>query len=291
MIARHRAPTRRVLLDHRSHTDAKVKAAVEAIDDDCLASRSNTPAAAQAQVAESTIEPGRRGDKLRGDDGEAARAAAHRAPQPPASAPKAELWPNWRYHCVRHRQRRPRHQSRRRLPPRPRHESSSPSETSKKAPGCSRCPSGRFFANGAWLACCRARAQPRALDRPPRTAPTPQRTAHRRGHHPQPAPHSAGHASSTTAAAARLRLPLAVAMGRPPSPTHSNESATCPNSSDQPLSAPAQRSTTPNATNPATAPQPRLNAPRHPPARTHTPARRPPRPKPSNPQAHRWIQA
>ena len=38
---------------------------------------------------------------------------------------------------------------------------------------------------GAWLACCDARAQPRALDRPPRLRTHPARQLINRGHHPQ----------------------------------------------------------------------------------------------------------
>ena len=47
--------------------NAKVKAAIAAIDDDAWASIEYTRGG-EAQVAETTIEAGRRGDKLHGDD-------------------------------------------------------------------------------------------------------------------------------------------------------------------------------------------------------------------------------
>ena len=64
-----------------------------------------------------------------------------------------ELWPNWRYHCfvtdrddldtkaadAYHRGHATVELAIRDL---------------KEGSGLSRCPSGRFFANGAWLACC-----------------------------------------------------------------------------------------------------------------------------------------
>ena len=103
-------------------------------------------------MAETTIEPGRRGDKLRGDDGEAAklRLIARRSRLLGA---QGELWPNWRYHCfvtdrddldtfaadAYHRGHATVELAIRDL---------------KEGSGLSRCPSGRFFANGAWLACC-----------------------------------------------------------------------------------------------------------------------------------------
>ena len=77
--------------------NAKVKAATEAIDDDAWASIEYTRGG-EAQVAESTITAGRRGDKLRGGDGAPAklRLIVRRTRLLGA---QAELWPNWRYHC------------------------------------------------------------------------------------------------------------------------------------------------------------------------------------------------
>ena len=130
--------------------NAKVKAAIAAIDDDWA------PIAytrgGEAQVAESTITAGRRGDKLRGRDGAPAklRLIVRRTRLLGA---QRELWPNWRYHCfvtdrhdldtcaadTYHRAHATVELAIRDL---------------KESAGLSRCPSGRFFANGAWLACC-----------------------------------------------------------------------------------------------------------------------------------------
>ena len=130
---------------------AKVKAATEAIDDDAWVPIAYTRGA-RAQVAETTIEPGRRGDKLRGTGGERAklRLIVRRTRLLGA---QGELWPNWRYHCfvtdrhdldtcaadAYHRAHATVELAIRDL---------------KESAGLSRCPSGRFYANGAWLACC-----------------------------------------------------------------------------------------------------------------------------------------
>ena len=130
--------------------NAKVKAAVEAIDDHAWAPIAYTRGA-QAQVAETTIEPGRRGDKLRGRDGEPAKLRLIVRRSRPIGA-QGELWPNWRYHSpvtdrddldtkaadAHHRA----------------HATVELAIRDLKDNGLSRCPSGRFFANGAWLACC-----------------------------------------------------------------------------------------------------------------------------------------
>ena len=131
--------------------NAKVKAATEAIDDDAWQAIAYTRGA-RAQVAESTITAGRRGDKLRGDDGAPAklRLIVRRTRLLGA---QRELWPNWRHHCfvtdrhdldtcaadTYHRAHATVELAIRDL---------------KESAGLTRCPSGRFFANGAWLACC-----------------------------------------------------------------------------------------------------------------------------------------
>ena len=131
--------------------NAKVKAAIAAIDDDDWAPIAYTRGG-EAQVAESTITAGRRGDKLRGRDGAPAklRLVVRRTRLLGA---QRELWPNWRYHCfvtdrhdldtcaadAYHRAHATVELAIRDL---------------KESAGLSRCPSGRFFANGAWLACC-----------------------------------------------------------------------------------------------------------------------------------------
>ena len=131
--------------------NAKVKAAIAAIDDDAWASIEYTRGG-EAQVAETTITAGRRGDKLRGDDGAPAklRLIVRRTRLLGA---QAELWPSWRHHCfvtdrvdldtcaadAYHRAHATVELAIRDL---------------KDSAGLSRCPSGRFPANGAWLACC-----------------------------------------------------------------------------------------------------------------------------------------
>ena len=132
--------------------NAKVKAANEAIGDDAWKAIAYTRGA-EAQVAETTIEPGRRGDKLpRGDDGEAAKLRLVTRRSRVLGA-QGELWPDWRYHSfvtdrddldtkaadAYHRNHATVELAIRDL---------------KEGSGLSRCPSGRFFANAAWLACC-----------------------------------------------------------------------------------------------------------------------------------------
>ena len=153
--------------------NAQVKAAIAAIDDDAWASIEYTRGG-EAQVAETTIEPGRRGDKLR-PRRQARQPAPGHTPQPPARRPsgpdakpaklrlvirrsrllgaQAELWPNWRYHCFvtdRHDLDT--------VAADANHRGHATVELAirdlKEGSGLSRCPSGRFFANGAWLACC-----------------------------------------------------------------------------------------------------------------------------------------
>ena len=130
--------------------NAKVKAAAEAIGEDAWQAIAYTRGG-EAQVAETTIEAGRRGDKLRGDDGKPAklRLIVRRTRLLGA---QRELWPNWRHHCfvtdradldtkaadAYHRNHATVELAIRDL---------------KDSAGLSRCPSGRFYANGAWLAC------------------------------------------------------------------------------------------------------------------------------------------
>ena len=131
--------------------NAKVKAAIAAIDDDDWQAIAYTRGG-EAQVAETTITAGRRGDKLRGDDGAPAklRLIVRRTRLLGA---QGELWPNWRYHCFvtdRHDLDTKAADAY--------HRGHATVELAirdlKESAGLSRCPSGRFFANGAWLACC-----------------------------------------------------------------------------------------------------------------------------------------
>ena len=139
-------------------------------------------------MAETTIEAGRRGDKLRGPDAKPAklRLVIRRSRLLGA---QRELWPNWRYHCFvtdRHDLDTKAADAN--------HRGHATVELAirdlKEGSGLSRCPSGQFPANGAWLACCvLAHNLARWTARLGRTHPAHQ--LHRRGHHPQPAPHRA----------------------------------------------------------------------------------------------------
>ena len=131
--------------------NAQVKAAAAAIVEDAWAPIAYTRGG-EAQVAETTIEAGRRGDKLRGPDAKPAklRLVIRRSRLLGA---QGELWPNWRYHCFvtdRHDLDTKAADAN--------HRGHATVELAirdlKEGSGLSRCPSGRFPANGAWLACC-----------------------------------------------------------------------------------------------------------------------------------------
>ena len=101
-------------------------------------------------MAGTTIEAGQRGDKLRGDDAEPAKLRLVTRRSRLLGA-QGELWPDWRYHSfvtdrddldtkaadAYHRG----------------HATVELAIRDLKDNGLRRCPSGRFFANGAWLAC------------------------------------------------------------------------------------------------------------------------------------------
>ena len=264
--------------------NAKVKAANEAIGDDAWKAIAYTRGG-EAQVAETTIEPGRRGDKLRGDDAKPAKLRLITRRSRLLGA-QGELWPNWRYHSfvtdrddldtkaadAYHRNHATVELAIRDL---------------KEGSGLSRCPSGQFFANGAWLACCvLAHNLARWAARLGRAHP--DNATHRRGHHPQPAPHRAGpprqpQPPPQTAPAAQLAMGTHLhhrpATNPQPAPTHLSRPQR-----------PAQRSRTPPATNPHQPHTPILHAPKRAGPQTRTsPAAT--RPQPPIPQARRWIQA
>ena len=130
--------------------NAKVKAAAEAIDDDAWQAIEYTRGG-EAQVAESTIGACRRGDKLRDGDAPAKLRLVIRRSR--LLGAQGELWPNWRYHCFvtdRHDLDTKAADAN--------HRGHATVELAirdlKESAGLSRCPSGRFPANGAWLACC-----------------------------------------------------------------------------------------------------------------------------------------
>ena len=209
-----------------------------------------------------TIEPGRRGDKLRGDDAKPAKLRLISAgSQPPARRPGCELWPNWRVPLASSpdMRRMLRHQSSRRLATETTPQSSSPSADLKEGSGLSRCPSRTVLRHdGAFgspmLRCCWRTTSPAGSARlgahPPR-APT-----HRRGHHPQPAPHRARAASSTHSVPTQTGACRSTGPGQN---TLHHRPATNPQPAPAHLSRPqrpAQRRPTPPATNRRTSPAP-----------------------------------
>ena len=264
--------------------NAKVKAANEAIGDDAWKAIAYTRGG-EAQVAETTIEPGRRGDKLRGDDAKPAKLRLITRRSRLLGA-QGELWPNWRYHSfvtdrddldtkaadAYHRNHATVELAIRDL---------------KEGSGLSRCPSGQFFANGAWLACCvLAHNLARWAARLGRTHPARQLTV--AATIAKPAPHRAGpprqpQPPPQTAPAAQLAMGTHLhhrpATNPQPAPTHLSRPQR-----------PAQRSRTPPATNPHQPHTPILHAPKRagPHTRTSPTATRP---QPPIPQARRWIQA
>ena len=148
--------------------NAKVKAAIEAIGDDAWQAIAYTRGG-EAQVAESTIEAGRRGDKLRGRDAKPAklRLVIRRSRLLGA---QRELWPNWRYHSFvtdRHDLDTKAADAN--------HRGHATVELAirdlKEGAGLSRCPSGTVPRQRRLARLLRARAQPRPLDRPPRAHP------------------------------------------------------------------------------------------------------------------------
>ena len=262
--------------------NAKVKAAAEAIGEDAWKAIAYTRGG-EAQVAETTIDTGRRGDKLSGPDAEPAklRLVIRRSRLLGA---QRELWPNWRYHCFvtdRHDLDT--------VAADANHRGHATVELAirdlKEGSGLSRCPSGRFPANGAWLACCvlahnlarwtahLGRAHPTrqltvAATIRNRLLTVPGRLVNHSGRH-------------------KLRLPLnwpwantfTTALGRHPQPAPAHLSRP---------QRPAQRSQTPHATNPHQPHTPILHAPKRAGPHTRTsPAAT--RPQPPIPQARRWI--
>ena len=126
--------------------NAKVKAAIEAIDEDDWAPIPYTRGG-EAQVAETAIEAGRRG-RRKDNKARILRLVVRRTRLIGA---QRELWPNWRHHAfitdrddldtagadAYHRA----------------HARVELAIRDLKDCGLRHCPSGRFFANGAWLAC------------------------------------------------------------------------------------------------------------------------------------------
>ena len=248
--------------------NAKVKAAIAAIDDDWA------PIAytrgGEAQVAESTITAGRRGDKLRCDDGAPAklRLIVRRTRLLGA---QRELWPNWRYHCfvtdradldtcaadAYHRGHATVELAIRDL---------------KRAPGSAAAPQDDSSptAPGSPAACSRttSRAGPPASAAPTPRASSPSRPPSETGSSPCRA------ASSTTAAATDCAC-RSTGHGHTPSPPPWDTYPTCHNSSEPPT-APGAAQPNPTRHQPAPAPH---SSPARPktrrPAHTHQPSGHP----------------
>ena len=257
--------------------NAKVKAANEAIGEDAWKAIAYTRGG-EAQVAETTIEAGRRGDKLRGDDGKPAKLRLVTRRSRLLGA-QGELWPNWRYHSfvtdrddldtkaadAYHRN----------------HATVELAIRDLKDNGLRRCPSGRFFANGAWLACS-VLAHNLARWTAASGAPTP------RANSPSRPPSATGSspcraASSTTATATDCAC-RSTGHGHTPSPPPWDTSPTCPNSSEPPT-APGAAQPNPKRHQPAPAPHPNPARPKtRRPAYTHQPSGHPaPTADPTNP--------
>ena len=251
-------------------TVCEVKAANEAIGDDAWKAIAYTRGG-EAQVAETTIEPGRRGDKLRGDDATNPPSCASSRGAAACSAPRASCGPTGATTASS-----PTETTSTPKQPTPTTEttpqSSSPSETSKKAPGSAAAPqdSSSPTAPGSPAACSRTTSP---AGRPASGAPTP------RANSPSRPPSATGSspcraASSTTAADTDCAC-RSTGPGRTPSPPPCNKSATCPCSSEPPT-APGAAQTHPTRHQPAPAPHPNPARPKtRRPAYTHQPSGHP----------------
>ena len=123
--------------------NAKVKAAVGAIGERDWTAIAYT-AGGEAQVAETTIDTGRRDD----NGPRKLRLVVRRSR---LTGPQRQLWPNWRHHCFvtnRHDLDAEAADACHRA-----HARVELAIKDLKDTGLRHCPSGRFFANGAWLAC------------------------------------------------------------------------------------------------------------------------------------------
>ena len=118
--------------------NAKVKAANEAIGDDAWKAIAYTRGG-EAQVAETTIEAGPPRRQAARRRRQTRQAAPHHAAQPPARRPTRAV-AQLALPQLRHRQRRPRHQSSRRLPPKPRHSRARHQRPQRQAPGSAAAP-------------------------------------------------------------------------------------------------------------------------------------------------------
>ena len=185
--------------------NAKVKAAIAAIDDDAWASRSRTPAAARPRWLRPPSMPAAAATSSAATTARP-RSCGSSCAAPACSAPRRELWPNWRHHCFV--------TDRADLDTKAAdayHRNHATVELAIQRPQRERraqpLPLRTILRQRRLARLQRARTQPRALDRPPRTHPphsasSPSRPPSATGSSPWRA------ASSTTAGRHRLRLPL-----------------------------------------------------------------------------------
>ena len=121
----------------------KVKAAIDAISEDAWQPIAYT-AAGEAQVAETAITTGRR-------DPNGSRKLRLVIRRTRLADAQRELWPNWRYHCFI--TNRADHSTNAADAYHRAHARVELAIRDLKDTGLRHCPSGQFFANGAWLAC------------------------------------------------------------------------------------------------------------------------------------------
>ena len=256
--------------DHRARysitvaQDAQVKAAIAAIDEDAWAPIAYTRGG-QAQVAESTVTTSARSRSRKPDT---LRLIVRRARLVGA---QAELWPNWRHHAfitdrddLDTRSADAYHRGHARV---------ELAIKDLKDNGLRRCPSGRFFANGAWLACAAlAHNLLRWTARLGHLHPTAQLTVAatvRNRLLTVPARHPQPQRPPQTAPPAQLALAEhlhhTAATHPQPAPAHLTSSP-----------GPAQPTSTPSATNPPAPHTPSPHTPPNAPGRPHTPTRHQP---------------
>ena len=231
--------------------NAEVKTAVTAIDDKAWKPIAYTRGG-EAQVAETTIETGRR-------DNKGPRELRLVVRRTRLVGPQAELWPDWRHHALitnrtdldtaaadaYHRA----------------HARVELAIKDLKATALAQCPSGKFSANGAGLACT---ALAHNLTRWITRLGKPN-TPNNSPSQPPPATGSCRcpDGSSTTQAATSCAYPP-TGPGPAPSPAHCNRSATCPCSSKHPARGSAPPRHTPKRHQPAPAPNPSPTRPNTP---------------------------
>ena len=161
--------------------NAMVKAAIAAIGDKAWKPIAYTRGG-QAQVAETTIKTGPRS---RSAEPRELRLVVRRTR---LTGPQAELWPDWRHHCLVTNRADLDTETRRHLPPSPR-----PSRARHPRPQRQRAgplPLREVLRQRRLVGLRRFGPQHHTLDHTPRPRPTPHKT-HRRGHRPQPAAHRA----------------------------------------------------------------------------------------------------